>query len=162
MILKTAIQRTFKMGMFKYLSKFEDLFEQYIGCHNPHINPKYDISVFSQKQQAILKSMGCDEKTPIFSVGGFFGDTQYDIISISPPKGSDNYTDYFYNKEGIWCYHFNRADYKSEKEFEKAINNCYQELQNLFTFLNLFEKQMDELNKLQNIQKDNFNDITDK
>ena len=162
MSLKTAIQRTFKMGMFKYLGKFEELFEQYVNCHNLYTDPIYKICVFSEKQQSILKCMGCNDNTPIFSVGGMLNNTKYDIITISPPKGSDSYADYFFNKQNIWFRHLNRSDYKTEKDFIEDLNISYQNLQNLFSFLNLFEKQMEELNKLQNIQKDNFNDITDK
>ena len=147
------------MGLFKYLGKFEDLFSQEINCNNIYTNCVYQRQHFPKKWQGILASMGVEENTPIFSVNHTIKEKRYDVVTFCPPKGSDSYADYFFKKGSIWTRNLNRADYKNDEEFCKELDQAYQELQNLFSFLKLFEKQMDEMNRLIKIQSEQNKEI---
>lgn len=159
MNIKETIQRKFHMGLFRYLGKFEDLFEQEINCDNIYTNCMYSKDLFPDKWKGILESMGIKENTPIFSVNHICNGKRYDVVTLCPPKGSNSYVDYFYKKGTIWTRNINREDYKNDKEFCKDLDIAYQELQNLFSFLKLFEKQMDEMNRLIKIQSDENKEI---
>lgn len=147
------------MGLFRYLAKFEELFKQEIYCDNIYANCIYLKEHFPDKWKCILESMGVKEDTPIFSVNHIVNGKRYDVVTLCPPNGSNFFGDYFYNKDSIWTRKINRADYKNDKEFCKELDFAYQDLQNLFTFLKLFEKQMEEMNKLIEIQSDENKEI---
>lgn len=159
MTFKETIQRKFHMGLFRYLGKFEDLFKQEINCDNVYTNCVYLRKHFPDKWNAILESMGVKEDTPIFSVNHTIRDKRYDVVTFCPPNGSNSYVDYFYKKGTLWTRNINRADFKSDKEFCKELDVAYQELQNLFSFLKLFEKQMDEMDRLIKIQSEQNKEI---
>ena len=159
MNIKETIQRKLHMGLFSYLGKFEDLFKQEINCDNIYTNCIYQREHFPDKWQGILESMGVKKDTPIFSVGHVINDKRYDVVTFCPPEGSNSYVDYFYKKGSIWTRNICRADYKNDTEFCKELDVAYQELQNLFTFLKLFEKQMEEMNRLIKIQSDENKEI---
>lgn len=147
------------MGLFRYLGKFEDLFKQEINCDNIYVDCIYQREHFPDKWQCILESMGVNEDTPIFSVGHVINGKRYDVVALCPPKDSNFYGDYFYKKGTIWTRNLCRADFKNDEEFCKELDLVYQELQNLFSFLKLFEKQMDEMNRLIKIQSDDNKEI---
>lgn len=159
MNIKEIIQRKLHMGLFRYLGKFEELFEQEIYCDNIYANCIYLKEHFPDKWKGILESMGVKEDTPIFSVNHIVNGKLYDVVTLCPPIGSNFYGDYFYNKDCIYIRKIKRADYKNDKEFCKELDFAYQDLQNLFTFLKLFEKQMKEMNKLIEIQSDENKEI---
>lgn len=154
MSITTYIQRKFNMAIFKYISRFEDLLEQELKLKNVWTSPNWTAKNFPEKWQTILYSMGCKEDTAIFSVNRTIGNEKYDIVVFSPPKGYDSFTGYFSSREHTWCRHYNRSDYKTDEDFCKDLDKSYQELQNLFTFLKMFEKQLDEMDRVISIQSD--------
>ena len=159
MNLIETIQRKLHMGLFRYLGKFEELFKQEINCDNIYTNCIYLKHHFPDKWQGILESMGVKNDTPIFSVNYTINGKRYDVVTFCPPKNSSSYVDYFYKKDSIWTRNLCRADFKNDKEFCKKLDLAYQELQNLFSFLKLFEKQMEEMNRLIKIQSDENKEI---
>ena len=149
------------MGLYKYLAKFEELMLEEINCQNLYISGQWTIDTFPKKWQGILMSMGCDKETPILAFNKTFdGKKYYDIVCFCPPKGTNSFTEYFYQKGSLWSRKISRRDYKTDAEFCKELDIAYQELQNLFTFLKLFEKQMDEMDKLIDIQSDDNKEIS--
>ena len=87
--------------------------------------------------------MGVKKETPIFAVNYNVNGKLYDVVTFCPPINSNSYVDYFYKKDSICTRNLCRVDFRNDKEFCKELDVAYQELQNLFTFLKLFEKQME-------------------
>lgn len=154
MSIVTYIQRKFNMAIFKYISRFEDLLEQELKYKNVWTNPNWTVKNFPDKWQTILYSMGCKEETSIFSINRTIHGEQYDIVVFCPPKGYNSFTGYFLSRDITWCRHYRRSDYKTDEAFCEDLDKSYQELQNLFTFLKMFEKQLDEMDRVLSIQSD--------
>lgn len=162
------------MGLYNKLSKIEQLIET-------HTNIKYwawidgwvSIGQLPTKMKEVMIQFGYSEEAPLFGVktkspgknnGG--DSTIYDLIYISPGKDENaKWTDLLYKDvDRNWRYtvmlnHDNNLTEKLQQENDAKLEKCYDTLNKLFAFLNIYMRHREELVQLVNIEYDQLDEL---
>ena len=162
------------MGLYNKLSKIEQLIEantkiSYWAWTEGWIS----VEQLPDKMRDCMIQFGYKKDAPLFGVhvcspgknnGG--DTTVYDLIYISPGKDDNaKWTDLLYKDvDRNWRYTvmFNHGGSLTEelkKENDDKLEKCYNTLNKLFAFLNIYIRHREELVQLVNIEYDQLEDL---
>lgn len=161
-----SIQRRLNMGLYNKLSKIEQLIEantkiSYWAWTEGWIS----IEQLPPKMRDCMIQFGYKKEAPLFGVHvhspGSSEGKVYDLIYISPGKSSDaKWTDLLYKDvDRNWRYtemlnHSNNLTAELRKENDDKLDRCYDSLNKLFAFLNIYMRHREELVQLVNNEYD--------
>lgn len=153
------------MGVYKQVSKIEALLEKEIGEDNiPYLNFTIYIKALPKSWRTILNGWGIKDDDIFFGVNTEFNGNRYDLVCLGPPYKKEKYTDYLNkNDEGPGWYAYRYDDTNKDKKnyLSNKIEFLYQQLQQFFKFMRLYEKQCKQLEQMLDLNQDTLDTTTE-
>lgn len=159
------------MGLYNKLSKIEQLIEANTKIsYWAWIDGWISVEQLPDKMRDCMIQFGYKKEAPLFGVHvrspGGEDEKVYDLIYISPGKDdSAAWTDLLYKDvDRNWRYtvmlnHDTNLTEKLQQENDAKLEKCYDTLNKLFAFLNIFIRHREELVQLVKIEYDQLDDL---